>query len=247
MILHKLKATALTNLEAGQLIKTSIKDLNTAGINTATDSHINNYVHQMSTDSDLFDKGLLQIKKNEETEVLLNLDHVRDLNLSAFNRQLKVYELSTDAGIVTAYKAITILVKTYKNLAHLNYEAESNGIDNLIADFNSTKYAPHITTLSMNEFVDRIKTSNDDFKLKFSQRSTDISSTEIYNVKLIRKAAFENYNNYTQYVLSLAKVTTGDDYYKKILDIINQTRKYYSDLLAKREGGKTPPTGGTPS
>jgi hypothetical protein len=54
--------------------------------------------------------------------------------------------------------------------------------------------------------------------------------------------AFKNYTNYTQYVLSLAKVNTSNDYYKNILNIVNQTRNYYSDLLAKREGRNTPPT-----
>jgi hypothetical protein len=246
MVLHKLSIARLTHLEAGQLIKSSIKDLETAGIIITTDTHINDYVHQMSTDSELYDKGLLQIKKNQETEEIANLDHNRDLSLAAFKRQLNVYELSTNAAIVAAYNAVTIVVKNYKNLAALNYEAESNGIDNLIADLKSPGYAPHVATLNLAEFIDRIKVSNDDFKLKFSQRGTDISSTEHYNMKVIRKAAIENYNNYTQYVLSLAKLSTGGDYYKNILNIINQTRKYYSDLLAKRNGGNNnPPAGGT--
>lgn len=248
MVLHKLNVARLTHLEAGQLIKTSIKDLETAAINTATDIHINSYVNQMIANSAEFDKGLIQIKKNQETEELARLDQVRDLSLTAFNRQLKVYELSINPAFVAAYKAVTIVVQKYKNLGTLNYEAESNGIDNVIADFTSSAYASHIATLNMGAFVDGITVANNDFKTLFSKRSTDISATEVFNIKLIRKAAFANYTNYTQYVLSLARVDTGDDYYKNILNIINQTRKYYSDLLAKREGGDTPPAGGgTPS
>ena len=130
-----------------------------------------------------------------------------------------------------------------------SYEAESNGIDNLIADFTSPAYAPHIATLNMGAFVDSITPTNDNFKILFSKRSTDVSCTEVFNMKMIRKAASANYTNYTQYVLSLARVNTSDDYYKNILNIVNQTRKYYSDLLAKREGATTPPPagGGTPS
>ena len=244
MELHKLNHARLTHLEAGQLIKSSIKDLETAAINPATDSHINSYVNQMITDSALLDKGLLQIKKNQETEEIARLDRLRDLSLSAFNRQLKVYELSINPAFVAAYKAITIVVKNYKNLATLNYEAESNGIDNLIADFTGPVYAPHIATLNMSAFVASIKTTNDDFKELFSKRTTDISFTEVFDMKEIRKTAFANYTNYTQYVLSLARVNTGDAYYNNILNIINQTRKYYSDLLAKREGGNTPPPAG---
>ena len=240
MELHKLNHARLTHLEAGQMIKSSVKDLETAAINPATDSHINSYVNQMITDSALLDKGLLQIKKNQETEEIARLDRLRDLSLSAFNRQLKVYELSINPAFVAAYKAITIVVKNYKNLATLNYEAESNGIDNLIADLNSPAYAPHITTLNMGAFLGSIAAANDDFKVLFSKRTTDISFTEVFDMKEIRKTAFANYTNYTQYVLSLARVNTGDAYYNNILNIINQTRKYYSDLLAKREGGNKP-------
>lgn len=249
MVLHKLNVARLTHLEAGQLIKSSVKDLETAAINTTTDVHIKNYVDQMIADSELFDKGLLQIKKNQETEEIARLDYFRDLSLTAFNRQLKVYELSINPAFVTSYKAVTIVVKKYKNLATLNYEAESNGIDNLVADFRSPAYAPHITTLNMGAFVDNIATTNDDFKVLFSKRSTDISYKEVFNIKQIRKAAFANYTNYTQYVLSLARVNSSNDYYKNILSIVNQIRKYYSDLLSKREGGTTPPPagGGTPS
>ncbi len=242
MVLQNLNIARLTHLEAGQLIKTSIKDLQTAAINTATDTHINSYVNQMVTDSALFDKALLQIKKNQETEEIARLDLLRDLTLSAFNRQLKVYELSINSAVVASYKAVTNVKKNYKNLATLNYEAESNGIDNLVADLRSAIYAPHIATLNMGAFLGTIATANDDFKALFSKRSTDISATEVYNVKQIRMIAFKNYTNYTQYVLSLAKVNTSNDYYKNILNIVNQTRNYYSDLLAKREGRNTPPT-----
>jgi len=237
MLLHKLKITRLTHLEAGQLIKSSIKDLETAAISTVTDTHVDAYVHKMAADSILFDKGLLQIKKNQETEDIAKLDVERDVSLAAFNRQLKVYELDVNPEFKTAFKAITIVVKKYKNLAKLNYEAESNGIDNLVDDLKSPAYAPHVATLKLEDFINRIIATNTSFKLKFSQRNTEISSTEHYDMKSIRKNALENYNNYTQYVLSLAKVNSGDPYYIAILNSINQSRKYYSDMLAKREGG----------
>lgn len=248
MELHKLSLAKLTHLEAGQLIKSNIKDLETAGIDTTTDTHINKYVQKMVADSELYDKGLLQIKKNEETEELARLDHVRDLCIGAYNKQLDVFENTRNANKLLAYKALDIVANKYEGLAYLNYEAESNGIDNLVAELTNATYAPHIATLNMGEFVADMQQTNEEFKLKFSQRSTGISSKEVLNMKSIRKATYENYNNYIQYVMSLAKVDTGADYHKNILNIINQIRKYYSDLLAKRDGGDDDtPSGGTPS
>jgi Family of unknown function (DUF6261) len=249
MVLHKLTATALTHLEAGQLIKSNIKDLETANITTTTDVHINNYVQKMIADTEVYDKGLLQIRKNEETEELAALDQIRDLSIGTFNKQLNVFSNTRIPARMIAYKSLIIVAKKYKGLAKLNYEAESNGIDNLIEDLTKTEYTPHIATLKMEEFVEDLQQTNEDFKLKFSQRSADISLTEIFDMKLIRKATFKNYDSYIQYVLSLARVDTDSDYHKNILNIINQNRKYYSDILARREGRKDDElsTGGTPS
>lgn len=152
--------------------------------------------------------------------------------------------MSINPAFVTLYKAVAIVVKKHKNLATLNYEAESNEIDNFVADFISPTYAPHIATLNMGAFVDSIATTNDDFKVLFSKSSTDISYKEVFNINQIRKAAFVNYTNYTQYELSLSRVNTSNDYYKNILSIVNQIRKYYFDLLSKREGETTPPPAG---
>jgi hypothetical protein len=202
----------------------------------------------MVADTALYDKGLLQIKKNEETEELARLERVRDLSIGSFFKQLNVFENTRNANKLIAFKSLDILATKYNGLANFNYEAESNGIDNLMAELTNATYAPHIATLNMDDFVADIQETNDDFKQKFSKRSTDISTKEIFDMKLIRKATFENYNNYIQYVLSLAKVDTGDDYHKNILKSINQIRKYYSDMLAKRNGGNDEkPSGDTPT
>ena len=241
--LHKLRCTSLSHLEAGQIIKRNLDDLVTASIVTTTDVHIQNYIQELTTKSNLFDQALIQIRKKLETEVLIELDQLRDTALSFFNRQLRVYQISENPAQITAYKALKIVVDAHKDLASLNYEAESNGIDNLLSEFANSTFAPHIATLNLSPFVVRIQTTNNNFKTTFSLRSTDVSSTVVYDAKVIRKAMFDSYTNYINYVLALANVTTANNYYDTILDIINQSRKYFSDLLARREGtGTTPPT-----
>ena len=240
--LHKLRFASLSHLEAGQIIKRNLEDLVTAAINTTTDVHINNYIQVLTANSNSFDLALIQIKKKQETEVLIALDQQRDTALSFFNRQLRVYQISENAAHITAFKALKIVVDAHKDLASLNYEAESNGIDNLLSEFGNSTFAPHITTLNLAPFVQRIQTTNNNFKTTFSVRSTDVASTVIYDAKILRKAMYDNYTNYINYVLALANVTTANNYYDTILDIVNQSRKYFSDLLARRDGaGNTPP------
>lgn len=240
MQLHKFSFPRLTHLEAGQFIKTTLKDLQTGGVKTTTDPNINAYVVKLTADSVLLDKGMLQIQKNQETEAIAALDFARDNTIIMFQRQLSVYELSLVPAQIVAFKAVKIVVNNYKNLTDLNYEAESNGIDNFLADLASADYAAHVTTLTLAPFITNIKTANEAFKLKFSRRNIGISTTEVIDVKAVRKIAFINYSSFADYVLALAKVTTANTYYKDILNIVNQSRSYYSDLLAKRLAEKKP-------
>lgn len=233
--LHELRPSSLTHVEAGQLIKSNLTDLVTASIGTTADIHINNYVTQMEDDSELFDKALLQTQKNEETDVLLELDRTRDGSISIFSRQLKVYELSNVPAETAAYRSLKIVFAKYKDMAAMNYAAETNAIANLLQDLSESQNADHVETLNLTNYVERLRTDNDQFNAKFSNRSTEIAATVTYNAKAIRKTMIQNYSNYANYVLSMA-IAADTPFYNSILNIINYNRKYYSDLLARRQG-----------
>jgi hypothetical protein len=241
MVLKALNLSNLTHVEAGQLVKTTLKDLQTNGISTKTDVHVNNYVNQLIAKTVIYDKGLLQIVKNEETEKLAELDRSRDLDIAIFRRQFKVFSLSKKSIERAAYKSMAILWANYKNIENLNYEAESNTIDNLVQDLESANFAPHVATLKLGEYLANIKTSNTLFKDSFSKRNSDVASKEVFNMKLIRKDMITNYKNFSLYVVSLAKVEVLPAvYYTNILKSINTSRKYYADMLARRHGGDHP-------
>lgn len=178
------------------------------------------------------------MQKNEETAKLVLLDENRDLDLAIFRRQLKVYGLSRKPDEAAAYQALIILWDKYKDATLLNYEAESNAIDNLAQDLESSKYAPRVVTLKLTDFVTDIKASNALFKDTFSIRNTEVASTEVLNMRIIRKETVALYSKFCSFVLALANVEEAPaTYYTSILKIINTSRKYYADMLAKRNGG----------
>ncbi len=241
MVIIKFNVAGLTLTEAGQLVKTTLKDLQTANIPIGNDANIKKYVNLLQDHSVVYDKGLLQTQQNEESKLIANLDHSRDRDLAIFRKQLKVYSLSKKPEEQQAYQSLIILWGTYKNVITLNYEAESNAIDNLVQDLESAKYAPHVTTLKLNEYLAEIKTSNEKFKDVFSKRNTETSFAEVFHMKTIRKETFITYNKFINYVLSMANVEESpSDFYTPMLNLINTSRKYYADLLAKRNGGSDP-------
>jgi len=233
--LHELRGASLTNTEVGQFIKRNLTDLTTAKIDLEADIHIKNYIDQMQADSDQFDKALMQIQKKEETDVLVELDHQRDASLTILNRQFRVYELSKIPDEIAAFKSLKIVFDKYKNVATMNYEAETNAINNLLQNLSELDYAAHVQTLNLTNYVSRLRSDNNEFDVHFTNRSTDTASTTVYNAKAIRKTMFQNYLKYSNYVLLLSDATDAS-YYNGILDIINNDRKHYSDLLSKRQG-----------
>lgn len=230
--LHPVDLGRLTNLEFGQHVK-SVKQ-GIIMLNVATDDGFTNYLTQLETSSDQYDKAMVQVKKSDETEKIAKADQTRDTAISALMRYLKVFELSEDEEEVLAYKSLNALVKTYKNLQTWNFEEESNGIDNLVNDLNNSKYLPSVTLLNMNRYVTRLATRNTDFKTLFAGRTMEVASKEVFDVKKLKSDLKTLYTDLATYVLSMAKSKDSEEF-NKSLTIMNTVRKYYADLLAKRK------------
>lgn len=237
--LTKLNQFRLTHLEMGQLLQRNLDDLVTAGVNVATDSHIQSYVQQLTADKASFDQAIIQIRKQEETEQLVHLDQLRDNAFTTLKRKIQLYQYSDVQAESDAYHALTTLLQSYKNLPKLNYEAESNAITNLALDVASARFATHASTLNLQPFITKLTTANTDFNTLFSQRSTDVAATVVYDTKALRQSLTEHYKSYATYVLAMAN-TLNTPYYNGLLDIINTIRSYFSDVLARRTSGRNP-------
>lgn len=230
--LHSLSLTRLTNLEFGQHVKSVTQGINI--LNIVNDDSLRNYQTELTVKVGNYDKAMLQIQKSDETEKIVNADYVRDIAISALTRYLNVFQLSENKEEVLSFKSLDTLLNAYKGIQSWNFEEESNGIDNLVADLNSTKYLPSVTLLNMTPYVTRVATRNAEFKTLFAGRTQEVAIKEVFDVKALRKDSSITYKNMIEYVLSMAK-TKNNEEFNKSLDVINTVRKYYSDLLAKRK------------
>ncbi len=233
--LQALNISRLTNLEAGQLIKSNLKDIGSIAAGEITDVALKNSIISLGNKEADYDKALVQVQKNDETAKLVKADEKRDLSIAAFNAAIHLGTLSDVPAEVLAATSLHTLLKTYINLPKLNYEAESNGMDNLGKDLVNVKYAPYVALLVIGKYVTRMQTDNDALKTLYSGRTVGIANTEVFNAKELRKDLQSIYGKFTTYVLSMAEnIDTAQ--YNDVLAIINAGRKQYADLLAIREG-----------
>ncbi|MEM0541035.1 DUF6261 family protein [Flavobacterium sp. j3] len=239
MVLQKCNLSRLTLIEGGQIVKSTLKDLETKGIDLNTDVNVKGYASQLVAELVIYDKGLLQTQKNDETREIERLDSLRDTDLAIYRRKFRAFSLTKNAQERDAYTKLNNLWSVYKNITKLNYEAQSNAVDNLVQDLRSAKYSSLVTFLDLDDYVEEIKTSNEAFKDKYSTRSTEESEEEKINMKLVRKNTMTLYNNLINYVLTMAKVEPAPaTYYTPMLSTINTVRKNFADIIARRDGGE---------
>ncbi len=242
--LETISLTRLSVLEFGQHIKSIITNISQLGGGPGfiTDASLLNYLGQLQSKSDVYDQALVQIAKSDETDKIIAADKVRDMAVSAATRYLNVFELSEVEAEKLAFASLDTLFNSYKGIQDWNLEEESNGLDNLVVDLQGAKYAPHVTTLNMSTYVDRMHLGNEAFKILFNNRTLEKSSKQVFDMRAMRAEIAFIYADMADYVLAMAKVKDTNEF-NQPLNVINTVRKYYSDLLAKRKatsGGTIP-------
>ena len=210
-----------------------MSDLGTIDVSLLTDAPYNNYVEKINITMGLFQNAIMQVLKNEETEKILNADGFRDKTISTFGLAIKLHSSSDDAEVVEASRSLKILFDTYKNIAKLNYEAETLAIDKLVDELNKESYAVKITFLHMSKYVTRMAEANEVFRNLFANRMVTTAMTESYDMKTIRKELKETYTDFAEYVLAMAKATEIQ-LFATALNLLNAARKYYTDQIISR-------------
>lgn len=242
--LEPLRITALTNFEVGQLVDLHLSEIGKlapsqnapSGGAQFTDGPLNAYLRRLTTAQSGYDLALVQLRKNGETEKIEQADKGREKAVSAFNRAIKTHLLSEIPEEVEAAKSLNYVLKSFKNLQSLNFEAETTGIKKLVDELEKDSYQSTVKMLNLGQFVKRMDASNRNFKTLFEGRMEGIVSTVSYNAKSLRKVLVKEYKYFCDYVLSMARAHEDNDEFNNILLRLNNTRKYYSDLLARRAG-----------
>lgn len=235
MSLLPINITRLQNLEAGQFIVRLLDDLKTTSVNLHDDPEIELLVNQLQVRSGQYNLALKQIIAQKETQELELLDHMRDQKIATLRRQIRVAQYSELPELKAAYNQAKIILKTYRKLERLNYEAETLGINVLINEFNKAANQNCVTLLQLQPHITNLQAAADAFNEKFSNRSTEKVFKMTYDAKVLRKVLFDLYKELTEYVNVMAS-RKQTPYYIKQLKVINNIRHYYSDIIAKRTG-----------
>lgn len=235
MKLQTLDLYQLHHAEFGQFIIRLVEDFRQSKLNISADSDFATLFEQLKGKIPSYNKALEQIRENENTQKIADLDTVRDQDFQALKDSIKPYRNTKKENQKQAYDALKIVLDEYKNVAGLSYEEETKKINTLLSTLGNSEYKPHTLALKIEDFVAELEKSNKEFDTLFAKRSIENIGKETYDTKALRREMTEIYRKLATYVLALAPIKS-DELYKQALDTINNSRKYYADTLAKRGG-----------
>ncbi len=231
----------LHHAEFGQFIVRFFEDFSQTSLDANTDADFKRMFDALQTQIPGYNNALDQIRASEESAKIAEADKARDMDVQALKDSIKPYRNAKTQTEKDAYIAVKILLDQYKGVENASYEEETNKLNLMVAKLQSSEYSSHVATLGIVKFVNHLSDSNTAFNDLFSHRSYQASQKQTYDVKALRKTLTNDYSQMANYIAMLANVKT-DVFYKDVLAVINNGRKYFSDLLARRNGNSVAKT-----
>ncbi|MCW6653033.1 DUF6261 family protein [Aerococcaceae bacterium NML210727] len=234
--LYDLSLHRLHHPEFTQLLHRTVEDFKAANLR-AKDEDFTRLLNSLKTQLPTLQTALEQVKSSEKSQPIQELDLIRDRALRALMDSVKPYRYSSVPNEKQAYTALSLLFKQFKDVAKRNFEEESSLIANLLGKLASAEYSDDVTALGLSKFITALTNAQAAFETAFTARSKESIGKVSYNVKALRQQASDDYRLLCDYVYALARVKQ-DTFYPQALTILNNSRKYFSDTIAKRKTTK---------
>lgn len=234
--LENVHQSRMTLPEFSQFIERQLSELESQNA-LLTDAPMQQQITKLKVASTEFKEAILLVQKSSYTKQLAVLDLARDKAYLRYQKVLKSFALSDDVDEVASYEKLSVLQTTYNGIERLNYEAEGTHLSKFVTELESPVYSADIARLGLNRYVENVKSTNEAFNKIFDVRSFEAANKLVYGTMVLRKALQKQYDVFTGYVLSMARVI-GTEPFITALKTINSVRAYYDDMLKRREGVK---------
>ena len=235
MKLHKLNTSLLLYVESGQFIVRLMTDFSNSTLDANEDPEFSALFESLKVQTPLYSKALMQIQARAESEELLRLDDIRDKKVLTLRKAVNVFRYADEVAEKQAYASMMTVQRNYKGVEKMNFEAESLALSNYIDELRSQNSIIATQTLGLTPHITALENANNHFKTLFSTRSTAITNTEVYDTKALRTQILSTYKDLAEYVFVMAK-RKKTPFFIETLNILNTSRSYYSDIIARRKG-----------
>ncbi|GAE22613.1 DUF6261 family protein [Bacteroides pyogenes] len=161
---------------------------------------IEKYLKTLRTRAGELKEALAAIPKDSVSESILLADRARDKALSVFRRKMQMFELTTDPNEEAAYKQLNEMWSKYETLAYMNFQVETEGINELVFNLTTSRFSSQVATLNLEPEVEQMRTDNENFKRVFGQDPERSEAKISYDARELYHTLIENYKRYREYL-----------------------------------------------
>ena len=234
--LESVYQSRMTLPEFSQFIERQLNELE-SNSSLLTDAPLRQQIADLRVVSNELKAAILLVQKSTYTSQLAVLDQVRDRAFVRYVKVLKTFSWSDNPAEFADFEKLSILQASYNGVERLNYEAESSHLSKFVTELEGPVYSETVTRLGLTNYVEIIKSTSQAFDQLFDSRSFETANKLVYDTLVLRKTLQKQYDVFTGYTLSMAKVL-GTEPFITVLKTINSVRAYYGDMLKRREGVK---------
>jgi hypothetical protein len=210
-----------------------LEDLAASPVTLNSDTILGRLVADLKKALPPVQKSLEQIRSSEKTKELSLADRDRDEAYKAVETALKAYRYAKVELDQKAYLSIKHLMDQYKKSKTANYEEQTALVGALLSKLKTEPYLGQVRHLGLQRFVDNLAEANKSFNTLFSQRSQEKLTQVSYDRKKLRADLIAAYRDLYDYAHIMARIK-GDKVYHDLVTVLNNSRKYYADLIAER-------------
>ena len=222
--LLNLQTSSLRYAEFSQFIARFLDDVEKENLDVKKEEILSNLLGQLKTNLPAYQASLGQVRVSEKSSTITEADQLRDEDFQALREAIKPYRNSRRENEKAAYKTLDLLFDQYKKATKVSYEEESALLNSLLEKLRKAEYQSAIETLGIGRFMNNLTESQAENLAKVS-----------FDTKQLRKDLAVPYQQLSDYVAILAQLKE-DAIYQKTLSVLNNSRKYYADVLARRKG-----------
>jgi hypothetical protein len=177
------------------------------------------------------------VRKSDLSRMKEEMDKARDTVIIGVKHMIKAGIRHFDKDIREASQRLKIVFDTYDKpipIIHLQYDAETATINNLLQELNN-KYAADMQKIGITSWMTELQAKNNEFDHLVKSYLGEESEKSPFHLADMRKETDKVYHDIVAYINALVLIDKETSYDQFITEM-NTLIKHYNDVFAQHQG-----------
>jgi hypothetical protein len=167
-------------------------------------------------------------KSSDYTQRIADADHRDDRLITGIRETVNAALHHFDPAVVAAAQSLSLRFKAFGQFQAKSYEEEAAAIDILTGDLRLAEYAPKVTLLGLDPWVNELVEAVADFEELLKKRNIEQSGKPKQRLRTIRNQIDPLYRDMVDQINSAARLDTANTY-TVFIDRLNTQITYFND------------------